>query len=241
MNYETVAERICKFIKEQVEDKVAVVGISGGIDSALIATLCVKALGKEKVWGLVMPYGDLDQNAKDAIELADTLKIKHSVLNIKGVVEAFEKNGALGTMFGDKVVKGNLMARLRMCCLYAVANKEGGLVVGTTNRTEAEVGYYTKYGDGGVDIEPIIDLYKTDVWAMAKHLGVAEKFITKDPTAGLWGGQTDEGELGVSYKDLDCWLRTKIGKFQLEAKVNKLVKDSEHKRHMPRGCKLNEV
>ena len=196
MDWEKVAERICTFITERCKDKNAVVGMSGGIDSTMVAVLTRMALGKERVRGLIMPNGGLgdDPNSKDALELADMIEIDKDIINIHEFVDNF--TFAIG--MADKVVVGNAMARIRMMLLYAHANAWNGLVVGTTNKSEYWTGYYTKYGDGGVDIEPIVDIYKTDLREFARYIGVDEKIITKPPTAGLWEGQTDEEELGIS-------------------------------------------
>lgn len=231
MEYEKIAKQIEDFLKEKTESlNGGVIGISGGIDSAVVAFLSVRALGKSKVYGLLMPYGK--QNTQDAEEVAKILGISYDIVNIKPLVKKFEK--AL-PFFGEKLTKGNLMARVRMCLLYGAANQQKKLVLGTTNKSEFLIAYYTKYGDGGVDIEPIGDLYKTEVWELAKHLGVPQRIIEKTPSADLWPDQTDEGEIGMDYHTLDKILQgeTEGIDSRLIEKVEHLKRSSEHKRKTP--------
>ena len=202
LDYGEVIEKIVSFIRERVnEAKVegVVVGVSGGVDSATTVFLAVKALGKDKVLGLIMPYYE-NQDVEDAKLVCETLGIDYKIINIKPIVDAFEKSLDFEP---DKITKGNIMVRTRMILLYAHANQYNLLVLGTSNKSELLTGYYTKWGDGASDYAPLINLYKTEVWEIAKRLGVPEKIIKKKPTAGLWIGQTDEDELGISYKLLD--------------------------------------
>ena len=244
MDWEKAAETISNFIKERCENRNAIVGMSGGIDSTVVSVLCCGALGKKRVHGVIMPHGASDEHSEYAMKLADELGIRYSVMNIEGMVNAFVHNGALGGMLQNKLVKGNLMARVRMCCLYTISNEWNGLVVGTTNKTELMIGYYTKYGDGGVDIEPIFDIYKTDLREFARYLGIDEEIITMPPTAGLWKGQTDEDELGLTYDKIDGILKANDYHSPTDKDnviVNKLVSNSGHKRGMPFGCGLAKV
>lgn len=229
MDYEIITDKIVKFIQEKNNGlNGAVIGLSGGIDSAVVAYLAVKALGKNNLYGLIMPY-NVTENTGDGIELAETLGINYEVINIKPLVETFEKTNH----FDKTSVKGNLMARVRMCLLYGIANEKKLFVLGTTNKSEFEVGYFTKHGDGGVDIEPIADLYKTEVWELARYLGISEKIINKKPSAELWANQTDEEELGISYFTLDKVLKGEINDKKLVDKVNELKKNAQHKKSMP--------
>lgn len=178
-----------------------VLGLSGGVDSALVARLCVDALGSERVLALALPEGRGGEDLADAWSYAKELGVAFRAVDIAPFAAAFERE--LKPAKAARVARGNLRARARMVVLYYVANTEDRIVVGTGNKSEILTGYFTRWGDGGVDSLPIGDLYKTQVRAMARHLGVPERIVAKTPTAGLWPGQTDEGELGISYDELD--------------------------------------
>ena len=178
-----------------------VLGMSGGVDSALVAKLCADAVGPDRVLALGLPEGRGDADLEDARGYAQALGIAFRVFDIAPLVAPFET--LLKPAKSDRVARGNLRARARMIVWYYVANTEDRLVMGTGNKSELLTGYFTRWGDGGVDFLPIGDLYKTQVWAMARHLGVPKRIVDKVPTAGLWPGQTDEGELGISYDALD--------------------------------------
>lgn len=196
-------EVICRFIQHRAAIARAagtVVGISGGIDSAVVAALCARALGKEKVLGLLMPE---EKPLPEADLAVKWLGIRHRLVRIGPIVRAFAGAGPKNM---SKAASGNLKARVRMVLLYMEANQNGLLVVGTGNKSELLTGYFTKYGDGGADILPIGDLYKTQVMALAEAIGVPERIRKLVPTAGLYPGQTDEGELGISYGKLDSIL-----------------------------------
>lgn len=251
LDYEKAINTLISFIQEKVEEskvKGVVLGISGGVDSATVAHLATKALGKEKVLGIIMPYY-MNQDVEDALLVCKKLGIEHKLISIKEIVDAFEKS--IGFEL-DKVSKGNLMARTRMILLYAHANSRNYLVLGTSNKSEFLTGYFTKWGDGASDYAPLINLYKTEVWEIAKRIGVPERIITKKPSAGLWEGQSDEDELGISYKLLDEILyrlvdlkmeKNKIAE-ELNVPMEKveyveyLIKKSEHKRRLPVGPKI---
>ncbi|NJE42973.1 NAD+ synthase [Thermococcus sp. GR6] len=247
LDYDAVIERIVSFIRGKVEEAKAngvVVGVSGGIDSATTAYLAVKALGREKVLGLIMPYYE-NGDVEDAKLVCENLGIEYKLINIRPIVDEFEK--AVGEL--DVKSKGNIMARTRMILLYAHANSRNYLVLGTSNRSELLTGYFTKWGDGASDYAPLINIYKTEVWELAKRLDVPERIIQKKPTAGLWEGQTDEDELGISYRLLDeiLWrlVDLKMPKDKIAEElgiplekveyVESLVKRSEHKRRLPLG------
>ena len=233
-------DSITKQLKEFIGNRKAILGLSGGIDSSVVAYLCVNAVGKENVIGITMPYAN--QSSEDGQLIADSLDIRCDHVNISSIVEGFPKYVAPIHADGGKLVKGNLMARVRMAVLYEYANAHNGFVIGTTNRTEAEIGYYTKYGDGAVDVEPVACWYKTDMWDVARIMGVPQKNIDRVPSAELWDDQTDEDEIGLPYPELDAILKQfhKMEKtlFQVMygsngAKVVAMVRNSEHKRHMP--------
>ncbi len=177
----------------------AVLGLSGGVDSALVLKLCSDAIGGQNVHAYYLPYFENAVDAKQTQDWAKQLGASYAVLSISKPVDALcETSGKW-----DDVSRGNFMARVRMSLLYFHARQHGAVVVGTGNKSELKVGYFTKYGDGGVDVLPIGNLYKTDVWQMARDVGVPSYFIDKAPSAGLWEGQTDEGELGMTYTELD--------------------------------------
>jgi NAD+ synthase len=188
--------------------KKAVIGLSGGIDSSVSAKLVADAIGKENVFGLIMPLGGLstDENKNDAVELCNWIGIKQSIIDIKHYLTEFEKV----EWKQNKIAKMNTASRIRAVLLYNYANTHDALVIGTSNKTEILLGYFTKYGDGAVDIEVIGELFKTDERELAKFLKIPEKIINKIPTAELYHGQTDEEELGVSYEEADKILKLYI-------------------------------
>jgi NAD+ synthase len=176
--------------------------MSGGVDSSLVATLCAGAVGPEKVAGVWAGEGPAKgADFRDAADVAKSLGIELRRYDIAVLVGAFQRS--LKVKRGDRIALGNVKARIRMIVLYSIANTEGRVVMGTGNKSELALGYFSKYGDGGVDFLPIGDLYKTQVRAMAAFLGVPKRIVEKVPTAGFWKGQTDEGELGITYADLD--------------------------------------
>lgn len=192
------------FLAHQVEAsgrRGVVLGLSGGVDSALVAKLCADAIGPKRVLAVGLPDGDGGRDLQDAEAFARTLGVRFERIDIAPLVAPFEE--ALVRAKSDRVARGNLRARARMIVLYFLANTQDRLVIGTGNKSELLCGYFSRWGDGGADFLPIGDLYKTQVWAMARHLGIPKRIVDKVPTAGLWPGQTDEGELGIPYDDLD--------------------------------------
>ncbi len=245
-----ICKRIKQFIVEQVDrsgtDGV-VVGMSGGIDSSVVTALCTEAFGPSRVLGLLMPTQvSAEEDMEDASQLGDRLGILQERVDIQPLVGSFKE--ALGVYDeSDRISIGNLMPRIRMTVLYYYANSLNMLVAGTGNRSELLIGYFTKYGDGGVDILPIGQLYKTQVRQLARFLDIPERIISKKPSAGLWPGQTDEGEIGVDYEVLDLVLHGLIdlrlnpkvvgGELGLPedivSDVLNTVKRTEHKLRMP--------
>jgi NAD+ synthase len=225
MNYSQTSNNLEKQLRDYVGDGKAIIGISGGIDSAVVSSLCVRALGKENVFGVLMPYGN--QDMQDARDLVKFLNVNSEEVNIKKIVDDFN------FLDLNELDKGNVMARIRMTLLYSFANHLEGMVIGTGNKSELEIGYFTKYGDGGVDVEPLGDLYKTEVYELAKYLEIPKRIIGKKPSAGLWENQTDEEELGLTYKQIDMVLKGELNKGEVYEKVQKLRRNSEHKRNMP--------
>lgn len=238
MKHKKTINEIEKFIQKRSQGLAGgIIGLSGGIDSAVVAYLAVRVLGKENVYGLSMPYGK--QSTEDAELVAKKLGIAYDIIDIKPVVDVFEKQAKY---YQENLPKGNLMARVRMCLLYGAANQRNMLVFGTTNKSEMEIGYFTKHGDGAVDIEPIAHLYKTQVWELAEELGVPRNVIEKKPSADLWAGQTDEGELGFSYHTLDKVLQGKTEGVEKKVldKIERLRKGSWHKKEMPQGLEVKK-
>lgn len=196
-----------KFLAEKLRKAGAkgfVLGVSGGIDSAVTLKLCVRAVGKDKVLALLMPEKDSPQeDLGDGKALCESEGVRYKVVEITDPVAACVK------AIKDKVDRGslaNIKARCRMIMLYHHANAGKLLVVGTSNKSEMLMGYFTKYGDGAADLEPIGDLYKTEIRELAKRMGIPDRIIQKAPSAGLWKGQTDEGEMGIKYERLDAIL-----------------------------------
>lgn len=242
-----VHERISGWIKNRVSEtkaKGVVLGLSGGIDSAVTAKLAVDA-GVD-VKALIMPDKLASkEDIEDAVKFAEELRIKYEVIPLDKLLDTFEFVCPSGNE--DEVAWGNVKARLRMILLYVTANLEGRLVLGTGNRTELLLGYFTKYGDGGVDLLPIGGLYKTRVRELARYLALPEKIIGKTPSAGLWPGQTDEGELGMSYEVIDQVLHLivdedktldeaaeKLGVDKDKiASLAKRIESNQHKRKQP--------
>jgi len=195
---------ITEFISNYVNNagaKGVVVGLSGGIDSAVVALLCKKALGNEKVHCLFLPETTTPERDKEDYEiLVKKFELNSKVKDISHLVKEVEKSSVISP---DERTLANIKARLRMILLFEYANMTRSLVCGTSNKSELLIGYFTKYGDGGADIQPIGDLYKTQVLKLAHYLEIPEEIISKPPTAGLWFGQTDEKEIGISYNILD--------------------------------------
>lgn len=245
MNYEKIENQISGFIRRvslEAGIRKSVIGLSGGIDSTVVAYLAVKAMGKENVYGMILPYND-NINKDDAFELAENLDINYEIFSIKKFVDDFISIKKTE----DKIRIGNFMARIRMSILYDKAKEQNALVIGTANKTEMILGYFTKYGDGGVDIEPIADLYKTEIFELAKHLGVPENIINKTPSADLWEGQTDEEELGIDYNTIDKILGINgIDGMRMESeedyeKIQFLINRNKHKTLLPISCKIDKT
>lgn len=225
--------KIVKWIKKKVKEANAcgcVVGLSGGIDSAVVAALCKKAVGKNLLC-LILPCQSAKFDVDDAIFLAKKFKLKTRIIDLSPTYIRLLKSLPNGT---NKIAKANIIPRLRMTTLYYFANLLNYLVVGTGNKSEISVGYFTKYGDGGVDILPLGNFYKSEVKQLAYELNIPEKIIQKIPTAGLWKGQTDEGEMGFTYDELEKVLRSYEKSRKIpRGKIGKMLKNSEHKRKMP--------
>lgn len=232
LNYSKVVDVLINWLKERVEKagaKGVVIGLSGGIDSAVTAVLCQKAFG-DNILGVIMPCYSSGEDEKDAKLLGDTFNIKYISKDLSPAFDEF-----LMVLEGDIEKKqddlsiANIKPRLRMITLYYYASKYNYLVVGTDNWSELKVGYFTKYGDGGVDITPLGRLVKSEVRELAKYLGIPEKIISKAPSAGLWNEQTDEDEMGVSYAVLDHYILIGEAKEDEKERIEELARKSVHK------------
>jgi len=193
---------LVRFIRDETRkfgiDKL-VIGLSGGLDSSVSVTLGVDALGRGNILGYVLPYKTTSQDSiDDALLMAEKLGINTELIDITPVVDAYFKGET-----EDRIRRGNFIARTRMCILFDKSYQYSALVLGTSNKTELLLGYGTIYGDMASAINPLGDLYKTQVRMLAKEIGVPDKIIAKPPTADLWVGQTDEGELGLTYEEAD--------------------------------------
>ena len=208
LDFKKTANEIEVFLRKTVEDADAagiVVGLSGGVDSSLVATLSVRALGKEKVLGVVMPTAFTpSQDIKDAKELADWLGIRTELVDIQCIGEAFFKELHVDQKdLKQRIPMANILARIRMIILYYYANLHNYLVAGTGDRSERLIGYFTKYGDGGVDLLPTSHLYKTQVRELAKYLGIPERIAYKPSSPQLYPGHKATDEIPLSYEGLD--------------------------------------
>jgi len=235
-------EKIILWLRGKVKEagaSGAVVGLSGGVDSSLVAALAKQALG-DNVLGVIMPCESDENDARHAKEVAKKFGIKTEVVDLSSTYRTFMKS----LPEGIRIAQANIKPRLRMATLYYFANSKNYVVLGTDNRVELMLGYFTKYGDGGVDLLPIADLYKGEIRDMARMLGVPSGVIDKPPSAGLWSGQTDEGEIGMTYDEMDTILRAMdsgktsgIGQESM-LRIKKMIKNSEHKRVLPQICRL---
>jgi NAD+ synthase len=259
-----VVKTIIEFIRAEVKSRGStgvVVGISGGLDSAVATYLAVKALGPKKVFGLILPDSGVTpkRDTIDAEKLAKHLGIKYKITEV-GKIKKLCLNKNLP--HNSKLAKANLLVRLRMSLLYFHAAATNKLVLGTGDKSELQLGYFTKYGDGAADLFPIADLYKTEVREMAQYLLVSKNIVNKKSSARLWKGHTAEGEIGMTYEEIDHILRELEGNhsknnnngrsFEVSPTVtttktvNKrkvkrlvdLIERNKHKHEMPPICRL---
>jgi NAD+ synthase len=229
-----IIDAISKWLKNQVEQAGAegvAVGLSGGLDSAVVAALAKRSL-KDKVLGLILPCHSQKEDAEDANLIASHLQLETCTVDLSSTYDYL----IAILPSADKNTTANIKPRLRMICLYYFASSKNYLVAGTGNKSEISVGYFTKYGDGGTDILPLGDLFKSQVIEIAKKLSLPEAIINKPPSAGLWPGQTDEGELKITYEQLDQAIlditsnHAKATPPDICSRVEELIKSSEHKR-----------
>ncbi len=243
-DYAKIQNNVESFLRQHVtKSQGFVFGLSGGIDSAVVARICAKSF-KDKTLALVMPDSKISpkEETGDALHLVDSLGLNYKLIDISLIHSQFAN-----VLDQDERALGNLRARIRTSILYYYANLTNCLVVGSSDRSEYLIGYFTKYGDGAADIFPIISLYKTQVKELAKLLQIKQSIITKKSSPHLWKGHVAEDEIGASYEEIDSTLycmidkkmsvdetvsSTGIRKDKIE-KIHQLYKKSEHKRIMP--------
>jgi NAD+ synthase len=252
INAPFVEKVLCAFIKEELAKfgyARGLIGLSGGVDSSVCACLAARALGPQNVLGVILPYRDsFVEDVRDAEEIARQLRIRSRVIDITPMVDAYFSRYPAR----DRVRIGNKMARERMSILYDLSARERGLILGTSNKTELLIGYGTIHGDMACAINPLGDLYKTQVRELAAHLGIPTNILKKRPTAGLWPGQTDEDEIGLTYAEVDRilfeliderkpWKDVAAAGYATRSvkKIMALVKKAEYKRKMPPIAKIS--
>lgn len=242
MDNKLLIEKLVNWLKEQVKNtnsKGLLVGVSGGVDSAVVANL-IKLACPNNSLGVILPIHSSKSSLDDAKLLIEQCKIDSIVVNlddehIKILEKSMNELKNLGIFKKEyeQMTDANLRARLRMSTLYAIANNLGYMVVGTDNADETYTGYFTKYGDGGVDILPLKKIFKSEVYEMGKILGVPDSILKKAPSADLWENQTDETEMGVTYKSIEKYMKGEKVSEKDEQIIINLHKKSEHKRNMP--------
>jgi len=236
---ETLVQELCDWIRDKATKAKAegvVFGLSGGIDSAVVAALSIKVFPKNTL-AIIMPCYNLETDTDDAMDLINKFNVSYKIIDLSKIYDSFiyllkDKEKEKEESF--KLAEANVKPRLRMITLYYFANKLNYLVVGTGNKSELVIGYFTKYGDGGADILPLGNLLKNQVKELAEYLGIPKKIINKPPSAGLWAGQTDEEEIGINYNQLDEYLKEgKLNNKIIEKKIQDKITQSAHKRTTP--------
>ena len=235
-NAKQEAEKRIEWIKEvlaQSGAKGIILGLSGGKDSAVVVALAKKAT--DNVLGVILPCGNIDKDEEDAWKLANTLNVEAIKVDIKEPFDMLKEriDGALNQTSLDGLAISNIKPRLRMTTLYAIGQQKGYLVAGTGNKSEATMGYFTKWGDGAHDFNPIADLTVQEVRVLGEALGVPKDILYKAPSAGLWIGQTDEDEMGVTYAEIDEYLLTGNTNSRAKALIESKREATAHKRKMP--------
>lgn len=239
MRIEVKIEKTIEWLRERVSEahaKGLIVGLSGGIDSSVVAFLIKKAFPDDSM-GVILPIHSQPKDQEDAEELAKAVGIDYKIVDLSEEHTTI-MDKVMDQMDDDvqrRSADSNLRARLRMSTLYAFGNAKNYLVVGTDNAAETLTGYFTKYGDGGVDILPITNLTKREVYQWGEILGVPESILVRPPSAGLWEGQTDEGEMGVTYDAIDDYIEGKPVDENDKEIIERMYKRTEHKRQLPPG------
>ena len=235
MQAAVIADKLAEWIKEktlQAGCRGVALGISGGIDSAVVAGLAVRAFPHTTL-GVIMPCNSLPEDIEHGQLVADKYKFDLKIIDLFPVYNNFLQTLPGTESERNSMAVANIKPRLRMITLYYYAQQLNYLVLATSNRTELTIGYFTKHGDGGADLLPIGGLVKWQVRELARYLEVPEVIVNKPPSAGLWEGQTDEGEIGLSYEELDDYILLGKGSEEVKNKVENLHRISQHKRQTP--------
>lgn len=230
-----LSSRLVDWLKDRAQEagsKGLAVGMSGGIDSSVAAVLCKRAF-PDSVLGLVIPCHSMAGDMEHARLVADKFRIPTETVSIDAVYDALVSVLPKDGNPERKLAEANLKPRLRMAAIYFYANRLNYLVVGSSNRCELSIGYFTKYGDGGVDIMPLGNLVKSQVRDLAQHLGIPRVIIDKPPSAGLWEGQTDEQEMGLTYEQLDAYFATGKAPDAVRQRIEERIARNAHKRTVP--------
>jgi len=252
LNPQIVERILVEFLRDETHNagfERGVLGLSGGVDSAVCAALAVRALGAENVLGVLLPHRTSSPESRTDAELvARTIGMRTELVDISPMVDPYLTSAAVT----DRVRAGNVMARERMIVLYDISQRDKALVFGTSNKTELLLGYGTLFGDMASALNPLGDLYKTQIWQLARHLGLPAQIVAKKPSADLWAGQTDEGEMGFTYADVDRLLfamiderrtDTELAQMGFDAtfirRVRAMVSRSQFKRRPPLIAKLS--
>jgi len=232
---EQLTSRLTDWLKDKAREagaKGVVVGMSGGIDSSVVAVLCKQAF-PDNVVGLLIPCHSMAEDMEHARLVADKFGIPTETVSIDSVYDALVSVLPTDGNPWRKLAEANLKPRLRMAVIYFYANQMNYLVAGSSNRCELSIGYFTKFGDGGVDIMPLGNLVKSQVRDLARHLGIPQVIIDKPPSAGLWAGQTDEQEMGLTYEQLDAYFTTGKAPDAVRRKIEERIARNAHKRAVP--------
>ncbi|WP_071026408.1 NAD(+) synthase [Peptoniphilus raoultii] len=232
MDYKKLKEDLITWLREYAENSHAkgfVFGLSGGIDSAVVAAVS-KEIFPENSLGIIMPCESIDKDKDDALKIAKALDIKTEIVDL---TETYRTLISASFSSENRLARSNIKPRLRMTSLYYYGADLGYLVLGSSNASEWYVGYSTKYGDSGADVYPIVNILKTDIFKLAKELNLPDFIIEKKPSAGLWEGQSDEDEMGFSYETLDSYIRgEKVPEIPIKEKIDRMHRNSKHKREI---------